>query len=282
MPFTVGRVRALCRGTRSHAPVNLRAEYERDVARALARGLSRDVLSEADLVGLPAPVQRYLRVAGVVNQPRVQNFRARMHGRIRGGPSARWMPFRAEQHNFFDRPARLFYLTASMFMVPVHGYHRYVGPSATMNVKAAGLFPIVAASGPEMDRTETVTMFNDMCMLAPATLISPAVAWEAADARTARAAFSNAGHTIHAELVFNDAGELIDFWSDDRSQIASDGSARQLRWSTPLGAYRSFGQVRLAAGGEARWREPDGEYAYIEIAIDTVEYNRTADADQAP
>ena len=47
------------------------------------------------------------RAAGVLGQPRVQNMRAGMRGRIRGGPNAPWMPFTAEQHNFFDEPSRL-------------------------------------------------------------------------------------------------------------------------------------------------------------------------------
>jgi hypothetical protein len=56
-----------------------------------------------------------------VGQPRVHNFRARMHGRIRNGREARWIPLAAEQYNFVDNPARLFYLTGSMFTIPVQG-----------------------------------------------------------------------------------------------------------------------------------------------------------------
>lgn len=255
-------------------PVSLRAAYDRDAARGLERGAPADPVSGADLAHLPAPVQRYLRRAGVVGQPRVRNFRVRMHGRIRGGRDARWMPLRAEQYNFVDEPARLFYLNASMFAVPVQGYHRYVGPSATMTVKAAALVPVVRVAGPEMDQGETVTMFNDMCFMAPATLIDRAIAWEPVDDRTARARFTNAGHTIRAELSFSDAGELTNFWSDDRYQTSPDGkSVKKVRWSTPLAGYRSFGSVRLAAGGEARWHEPAGEYAYIELELDEVQYN---------
>jgi hypothetical protein len=48
---------------------------------------------------------------------------------------------------------------------------------------------------------------------------------------------------------------------------------RKVRWSTPLGPYRSFGPIRLASGGDARWHEAEGEYAYIELTIDDVRYN---------
>lgn len=261
-------------GFLTQGPMSLRAEYDRDAARGLARSVEERPIADADLAHLPEPVQRYLRAIGVVGLPRVHNFYARMHGRIRSGRDARWMPFSAEQYNFVDEPARLFYMNASMYQVPVHGYHRYVGSSATMRVKAAGLMRVVDAAGEEMNRAETVTMFNDMCVLAPATLIDPAIVWEPVDGRTARAAFTNAGLTIRAELSFNHAGELVDFQSDDRYQTASDGSAvRRMRWSTPIQAHRAFGAVRLASRGEGRWHEPEGEYAYIELTIDEVRYN---------
>jgi hypothetical protein len=124
-----------------------------------------------------------------------------------------------------------------------------------------------------MTRAETVTMFNDMCIMAPATLIDPAIVWEPVDAHTVRAAFTNAGETIHAELRFNDAGELTNFISEDRYQASPDGRNVNVRWSTPVGAYRTFGSVRLVSGGEGRWHEPGGEYAYIEVTIDQVDYN---------
>jgi uncharacterized protein DUF6544 len=261
-------------GFLAQGPISLRAAYERDVDRLLVRPAPAGTISDADLAHLPAPVQRYLRRANVVGQPRVRNFHVRMHGRIRNSRDGRWMPLAAEQYNVVDEPARLFYLNASMFAMPVQGYHRYVGPSATMIVKAAALVPVVDVAGPEMNQGETVTMFNDMCVIAPASLIDPAIVWESVDDRTARASFTNAGHTIRAELSFNDVGELTNFWSDDRYQTSPDGkSVKEVRWSTPLSNYRSFGPVRLASGGEARWHEPGGDYAYIEITFDDVQYN---------
>lgn len=261
-------------GFLAQGPFSLRAAYDRDVNRHLTQPASFDVVTESDIANLPAPVQRYLRVAGVVGQPKIRNFHVRMRGRIRSGPDAAWISMRAEQYNFVQPPARFFYLTGSMFAIPVQGYHRYAGPAATMLVKAAAVVPVVNVAGPEMNQGETVTMFNDMCVMAPATLISPSIEWQPVDDHAARAAFSNAGHTIHAELSFNDAAELTNFRSDDRFQ-ADGKTIRQLRWSTPLYDYRPFGPVRLAARGEGRWHEPQGDYAYIELTLDDVRYNVT-------
>ena len=68
-------------------------------------------------------------------------------------------------------------------------------------------------------------------------------------------------------------GELVDFRSDDRYRAAADGRLEQTPWSTPLGAARLFGPVRLASTGEGRWHTPTGDHAYIELTIDDVRYN---------
>jgi uncharacterized protein DUF6544 len=252
--------------------MGLRADYQRDVAERLRPAALPPILTVADTAHLPAPVQRYMQVSGAIGQPNVLNFRVHVRGRIRNGPESPWITLEAEQHNFVDPPARLFSITGSMFAIPIQGYHRYVGASATMVIKAAGLIPIVNVSGPEMDQSETVTLFNDMCVMAPATLVSRAIAWELADARTVHATFTNAGHMIHADLSFNDAGELMNFRSDDRYQ-ADGRRIRKVPWSTPLWGYRQFGAMRLASRGEGRWHESDGDYAYIELTIDDVRYN---------
>jgi hypothetical protein len=254
-------------------PFSLRAAFDADVERGLARSSAAPKsITEADLALLPSPVRRYLRMAGVVGQPRVRSFHVRMHGRIRSDADSRWMPFEAEQYTFLDgEPARLFYMTASMAGIPLQGLHRYVGPSASMLVKVAGLVPVANLSGTEMTRAETVTLLNDMCIMAPATLLDAHIEWEAVDDRTVRATLTNAGHTIGAELSFNDAGELTDFWSTDRRKASSDGaSLTPARWSTPLTHYRQFGAFRLASHGEGRWREADREYAYIELEFDDI------------
>jgi hypothetical protein len=251
----------------------VRRSFHDDVDEAFTTAAPALVVTESDLAPLPAPVQKYLRATGAVGRRRVTNMRVRMHGRIRSGVAAPWMPFVAEQYSFFQKPARFFFMKASRWLIPIHVYHRYAGTKATMNVKVFDQLPITSASGPDMTRAETVTMFNDMCVLAPATLIDPGIQWEAVDQHRARAAFTNAGHTIRAELLFNDSGELIDFRSDDRLRTEADGSMKALPWSTPMHEYREFGHVRIGSRGEGVWHEPGGPFAYVEIEIDSVEYN---------
>lgn len=253
---------------------SFRAQFDRDVSAGLARPFEASVVTEADVARLPEPVQRYLRATGVVGQPRVRNYRVRFRGRIHSAPGARWMPFEADQQSFADQPARLFLMRARMFALPVEAFHRLIGGHATMQVRIAGAISMVDASGDAMDRSEAVTLFNDMCLLAPGTLLDPGIAWEQMDRRTVQARFTNGGHSISATLLFGDDGLLTNFTSDDRSRSSPDGKVfTRLRFSTPVRDYRDFGSARLAAHGEARWMLREGEFTYGEFDLQEVAYN---------
>lgn len=258
----------------SQGPPSFRAEYRRAVEARLQQPVSPPLVTEADLAALPHLVQRYLRVTGAVGQPRVHHVRARWRGRIRASRNAAWMPFTAVQHNFLDEPARFFLMEARRAGVPVDVLHIFRHESATMRVRLLSLVPLVSARGADLDRAETVTLFNDLCLLAPAGLVDPAIAWEPLDPRSVRARYTAGANTISAVLTFNDAGELVDFVSDDRSMASPDGAAfTRLRWSTPASGYRRFGSRRALSRGEGRWHPPDGEFAYLELELLDLEVN---------
>src|SRR5438445_11445723 len=59
----------------------------------LARPGARDVFRDDELVGLPAPVQRYFRAAIAPGTPLARAARLEMQGSTQIG--GRWLPFRA-------------------------------------------------------------------------------------------------------------------------------------------------------------------------------------------
>jgi len=257
----------------AHAPWGYRAQYARDVAAGLAAPVAQTTpVTGADLTHLPPIVQQYLRFTGAVGQPRVVNYRLHFHGALRNSPDSAWMPMEADQQSFVAPAERLFFVDARMFGVPMTAYHRYIGPNATFEVNVASLVKVVDARGPEMDRSETVTLFNDMVLLAPATLIDPAITWEELDPLTVRATFTNAGHTIAAVLTFAENGALTNFISDDRSRTLDGKTYERVRWSTPVSGWRSVNGHRLP-DAEARWQLPTGEFAYARFEVIDVAYN---------
>jgi hypothetical protein len=250
-------------------PFGLRADYTQRCSQALGvlGAQPASVVTEADLAPLPPPVQRYLRFAGVVGQPRVQHFQVRMTGRIRSAADAPWMPFTAEQTSVIHPPQRYFFMQATRAGLPIDGLHAYGEDGASMRIRLLSMFTLVDLKGPVLTRTETVTVLNDMAIMAPAALMDAAIRWRQIDGQQVEATFSNGPNEVRAVLVFDaSTGALADFWSDDRPALAADGVTLQpQRWSTPVGAYRQQGAWRLASRGEARYAAPDGDYAYAEF-----------------
>lgn len=264
----------------SAGPASSRAEFGRRAAVELARPRTDVVLTEEHLDHLPDPVARYIRRSGALGEPMISNFRARIHGRIRSGANAPWMPFAGEQVNTCTGvPSRLFLITASMKGLPVEVFHSFVGASATMRAKVLSIVGVVDARGPEMNRSETVTILNDICLMAPAALVDDAFEWEALDDHTAAVRYTRLAERVTATLHFTDDDRLVDFVSDDRFRSSSDGSTFTLqRWSTPVDRYRSLDGRRVMTYGEARWHapEPEGEFSYLEFELDDIAYNLDA------
>jgi len=257
-------------------PGSFPSAYRRAVESQLSSEGSTSLVTEADLSPLPPVVQTYLRRAGVVGQPRVKNFRAHFRGEMRNGKNAPWMKIVADQVDFVDTRARVFLVHAWMKGIPFDALHLYSDATATMQVRVASLFDVVDARGPLMNQSETVTLFNDLCLFAPGSLVDAPVVWSEVTPRSVRATFVNLDVSISADLFFDDAGDLEGFLSNDRYQSADGKAYSRLPWWTPVGTYRRFGAVRLPAKDEAAWREADGEFTYARFELESIEYNVTA------
>lgn len=253
-------------------PASLWSEYRADVA--TIPSVRTEPITADELAALPTPIRRYLETAGVVGTPHVLSFRAEMTGRIRGEADAPWMPFTAEQHNSVTPARRYFWMSATRGGLPVSVYHRFGEAGATMRVRLLGAVPIADAAGPEMTRAETVTLLNDLCILAPGSLVDAPITWSPVSDTEVDAAYTLGANTVRARIIVDAAGHLVDFRSEDRLRAAADGSTfTPLPWRTPMDRHGSLGGVVQPTHGDARWVTPQGDLVYIEMDITRVVLN---------
>ena len=265
-------------GFAAEGPTSFHAKYRERATRALADvHPSASMLTEADLVDLPTPLAAYIRRSGALGRPRVVSFRADFHGLIRSGPDAAWMPFTGQQVNTYGpRPQRIFLMDATRSGLPVTVLHVFADTTATMRVKLLSLFTVVDASGPEMDRGETVTVFNDLVVMAPGAIVDAPVRWTALDALHVRGEFTDGDQTISAVLTFNAEHDLVDFASDDRTRASADGKTfTTQRWSTALTGHHDSDGHRVFTLGKGVWTvgQPGGPFTYLEFKLDAISYN---------
>jgi hypothetical protein len=236
------------------------------------KSITREVLTEQDLIHLPDIIKRYIRLTGFIGKEKIFNFRAEFNGGIRFKPGEEFMPLKSVQYNFTEIPTRLFYIIATRKGIRVTGLHLYRKAEAIFKIKILGLFTVVNAFGPKMDQGETVTIFNDLCFMAPGALTDDRINWEPVDDLTVKAVFTNENITIRAVLYFRENGELINFVSNDRYET-NGKEYHNYPWSTPVEAYKEINGYRLPGKAKLIYERPEGEFCYGEFELISMEYN---------
>ena len=158
--------------------MNYKNTYKAEILKRLVSIENPPILTLEDIKPLPELVQRYLIYVGAIGKPKIQNVRVVFKGSMRRDKNSNYMAIKSQQYNFFDSPSRFFYIRSKMFGIPFDGLHVYSGNEATMQIKVASLFQVVDAKGEKMNQGETVTLLNDMCFMAPATLIDKNIKWD--------------------------------------------------------------------------------------------------------
>ena len=254
-----------------------RIAFKRKVAREVAElfeGSSArpSVVVDANIAGLPAPVQRWLRNAGVVGKERPANVRLKQEGLFRQGEGQKWMPFRAEEYYTTDPPG--FIWSATMRVAPllsIVGRDKYHGGRGSMQFRLLSLIPVANASGPELDQGALLRYLNET-MWFPAAALNPYITWEWIDSNSAQATMRYQGVQAAATFFFSDEGDLTNMVAQ-RYRLAPEGSVLDT-WSTPLGEYGEFNGIRVPVAGEAVWNLASGDFSYIRLRLTEIEYDQ--------
>ncbi|MDE3247209.1 MAG: hypothetical protein KGO82_01025 [Bacteroidota bacterium] len=247
------------------------AGFRKDVSRSLDRGVSSArMIDPKDLNALPAIVRRYILYTGAAGKPVPQNMQVVLSGEMRSKQKD-WFPFTSVQFNGFENPTRFFFMKGKMGGLVVPGYHHYIRGEAVMDIRLFGIIPVMQASGTVMNTTETVTLFNEWCLMAPGRLTDKRIHWyPGKDSLQADAVFTNDNISIRATLLFNKDAQLINFISNDRTEI---NTRQQLPFSTPCGKYKNFNGCLLPSEALAVWQYPEGSFAYGRFRIVSVDYD---------
>lgn len=247
--------------------------FTNEVAEAMKVQITPGIITEQDIQHLPDPIQKYLRITGAIGKEKIHNVRLEFTGGFKTAPNRKYAEFTSVQYNFYDYPKRFFYMKMPIMGLPFDGLHVYKNEKASMKIRMASVFTVVDAKGEKMDQGETVTVFNDMCLMAPSALIDAEVKWQTIDPLTVKAVYTNGEITISATLYFNESGELTNFISTDRFMSSDGKTYLNYPWSTPAKNYQDFDGRKVPAYGETIWHMPDGEYVYGKFNLQSVKYN---------
>lgn len=228
------------------------------------------LITEAQVLGLPEPVQRYLKYARVVGKDPIRTVRLTQQGFMRTQPDQKWLPMVAEQAFTTTPPAFLWHCTMRPLpLVWITATDRFSEGHGSMRIKLLSVIPLGNERGPKIDQGELQRYLGEM-VLFPTAWLSDAIEWQAIDAFSAKATMHEFGITASVVLHVSAQGQLTHVTADRYM-----GAHGQLTpWSVQLGVYREVGGMRIPSEIEVTWHLAAGVFSWFRVGITEIEYNR--------
>ena len=232
------------------------------------------LVAESDLKDLPEPVQRYMRFTGVLGKPRIGNVVLKQAGRFRQGLDRPWMPMTAIQTYTVSPPSFAWNARFRLMGLPLlRARDEYRSGRGHMFAKLAGLYTLFDVAGEKLDQGAMLRHLSEMIWF-PTAFLEENVSWRAVDGHSAEVEFSDAGKSVSGRLFVDDDGRPTNFTAMRYREIDGDFSLDP--WSTPITGYGVRAGLQLPTRGQAVWNLPDGDFTYVDLEIEEVEYNATA------
>jgi hypothetical protein len=224
-------------------------------------GLVRDAVgrfTEAELEGLPEPVQRYFRAAIAPGTPLALTTRIRMHGRIKIG---RWLPFRAREvlspHQGF--------IWAGRAAGIISGSDHYANGRGEMSWRLAGLIRVMHADGPDVSRSAAERAAAEAVWLPTTLLPRFGVEWDATDDTHIHARYQIEDKPIHVHCQLTSDGNVESVVFDRWGDPDNTGTWSLYPFGGEFTGYATFGGVTIPDTGRLGWhygtdRWSEGEF----------------------
>lgn len=214
----------------------------------------------AELKDLPAPVQRYLRLALTAGQPMVSKVRLTQSGRInQSGGVRRWQGFTAEQQVSTCRPGFLWSARVALFAgLGVQLHDGYVDGAGLLHAAVPGLFDLASRQGgDELARGELMRFLAESPWYPTVLLPSQGVRWTAVDGRRADATLVDGPVSVTLRFRFGDSGLVESVRSEARGRMVG----RRMMMAPWEGRWKDWASrdgMRVPLTGEAAWLLLDG------------------------
>lgn len=227
------------------------------------------VITEEHLSGLPPPVRRYLRFAGVVGRPSIRTAHLKQNGMFLR--ERKWMPFTADQYILTEPPG--FVWKARFQFMPLLNLSvidMFAGGHGRLEAKLLGLLTVMEASGPETDEGELQRYLAETAWF-PSALVSPAIEWEAIDTLAAKATLRAAKVAAPATFHFDEQDRLKRVTA--RRYMAQSPGFVQRDWCGEFDDYETVSGLRIPTRAKVMWRLETGDLEYFRGEITAIHYD---------
>ncbi|MFZ1729348.1 MAG: DUF6544 family protein [Bacteroidota bacterium] len=226
-----------------------------------------------DAASLPAPMQRYIAYSNPDGRAPATFARMQHSGTFRRSADEAWLQIRGEQYYETSEPAFVWAATMKTGrLLWVRGRDKYIGGKGHMLIRLLSAFPIVDASGPEMDQSTLLRYISEMPWFPTAFLTVPGITYTAVDDNTVELKVVHGESTVSGRFTIDAEGAITEFHTEDRYR-EMDGQMLRLPWYCVYNKYEEKGGLRIPVTGKVAWQMPKGDLTYARFFIERMEYD---------
>jgi hypothetical protein len=231
-----------------------------------------------ELLGLPAPVQRYFRVVLKEGQSIVSAVTVEHIGTFNLSETGeQWKPFTSTQRVITRRPG--FDWKGRMEIMPglpVRVHDAYIAGEGILQATLLGLLSLVELRGtPEVAQSELMRFLAETAWYPTALLPSQGVLWEAVDDLCAKATLKDGETTVTMLFRFNENSLIESVRAEARGRIVA-GKVIPTPWEGRWSNYEFRHGMCIPLEGEVAWMLPEGPKPYWRGRITKLVYEFTS------
>lgn len=231
--------------------------------------------SANELIGLPAPVQRYFRAALTDGQPMISAVSIAHTGTFNMNVTGddQWRPFSSTQRVITQRPGFDWEARIAMLPgLPVRVHDAYIAGEGMLHASLFGLISVANLRGtPDMAEGELLRWLAEGAWYPTALLPSQGVQWQAVDDRSATATLKDGATSVTLLFRFN-ADDMIASMRAAARGATINGVIVPTPWEGHWSKYALRDGMRIPLDGEVAWMFPAGTRPYWRGGITSIEY----------
>ncbi len=233
-----------------------------------------DIISVSDIATLPNPVKRYFRHCGYIGRIKMINAKIEFENAfLKRESNNKWMKLKCHQYNSITEPTRIVYLKNNILgVIPFEARDKSQNGKGNMLIKLMKRITVADAKGVEMDISSLVTVLSETFII-PTYALQDYIKWETIDDNNAKATLTYNDTKVSGVFRFNNKGEMISFYTEDRYNAEKDGNYNKIPWSIVVNNYMEKNGMKFPCEIKVIWHTNNGNFEYFKGKISNIEFN---------
>jgi hypothetical protein len=249
------------------AKINLAIRFHKQVKSLFTRSnnISKQTYKQEQLIGLPAPVQRYFKHVLKDGQAYISYARIKHNGQFKTNIDKGWTNITGEQYATTEKPGFIWKGCTSMFVAR----DMYISDKGRLIVSLFSLYNIVDAQGDQYNQGELLRWLGESILYPTNLLPNPQLQWLTINDKTAKLIYSYKGLSLFFKITFNEIGEITEM---ETKRYMDEKNLET--WIIKATNYKQLNNILIPTNFEVIWRLEKGDFSYAKFNVTEVEYDK--------